>query len=249
MDGRLGWCRSWRPFGSPETNWLAVLSVLRRCAGCLCLCSCSSMCLHRGLGDRRYLAAAISPTTRPLDHVLIPIRDQDTQTRTLSAGRTTTATAPCSARVSNIWSEPWVQWLSPVPASPYRLLIIKSFRCRYQWMLRDARSQPDRGPPPLRGSWGFARHRLFSGHAARLRPKEKSMRGDIGATVQYGDSSAAVPWAYPPIGRSLATDAPSLVLYDTTCTYSERGLLRALGFNGAVTAGEAPATRAGAAEC
>lgn len=181
--------------------------------------------------------------------MLIPIRDKDTQTRTLSAGRITTATAPCFARVSNIWSEPWVQWLSTVPASPYRLLIIKSFRCRYQWMLRDARSQPDRGPPHLRGSWGFARHRLFSGHAARLRPKEKSMRGDVGATVQYGDSGAAVPWAYPPIGRSLATDAPSLVLYDTSCTYSERGLFRALGFKGAVTAGEAPATRAGAAEC
>ncbi|TFB03872.1 hypothetical protein CCMA1212_003334 [Trichoderma ghanense] len=66
---------------------------------------------------------------------------------------------------------PWVQWLSRVPASPYRLLIIKSFRCRYQWMPRDAHSEPDRGPLLLRGSWGFARRRLFSGHAARSRPK------------------------------------------------------------------------------
>ena len=37
-----------------------------------------------------------------------------------------------------------MQWLSRVPASLYRLLIIISFRCRYQWMPRDARSEPDR---------------------------------------------------------------------------------------------------------
>lgn len=46
-----------------------------------------------------------------------------------------------------------------VPASALSLMaairIIKSFRCRYQWMPRDASSEPDTGPLPLRGSWGL----------------------------------------------------------------------------------------------
>lgn len=37
------------------------------------------------------------------------------------------------------------------------IMIIKSFRCRYQWMPRDASSEPDsaRSPLSLRGSWGL----------------------------------------------------------------------------------------------
>ncbi|KAL7806482.1 hypothetical protein V8C26DRAFT_416291 [Trichoderma gracile] len=81
MDGRPGWCRSWRSFGSPETNWLAALSA----SLCLCLCSCFLRVLRActgGLGDWRYPAAAIPPTTRPQDHVLRPHQRQDTNTQT-----------------------------------------------------------------------------------------------------------------------------------------------------------------------
>lgn len=65
--------------------------------------------------------------------------------------------AACAILEGWILREPWMFII--VPASALSLMaairIIKSFRCRYQWMPRDASSEPDTGPLPLRGSWGL----------------------------------------------------------------------------------------------